>query len=382
MEAEEGPNFRAYSTPLSHLAYTDEYFNTKTIFEAVGLLDAYPIILPVGSVTSVEFTPDLSLSASATVIMPREVLPHIQDLQPVTRFAEEQYTRNGMRSIKVHFVDGGCTYERVYHMAKLNLIRNICNNGRALHGFSSLLEHLQTIQSPLQQSFGNMLFTSRIQGFFVTTFPLYQLDCLLNENWLQEDVFNALVEMAYFRRAYRYQSSLNVPPNTLLLPTSFLNDVLHIFNSENRTYTPEMLDLRLWEYRAAIISRWYQDKKLELRNIPAVPAREAQAIRTDIHLSASRETPLIEANPLQVSVHRAATVPPNPTQTIPARTVFHEANAALRPLTNGIQTQEQLNDLLQDLEDLRSLLVMQLHMKGIYRSPPSQTPKDVHENND
>ena len=33
--------------------------------------------------------------------------------------------------------------------------------------------------------------------------------------------------------------------------------------------------------------------------------------------------------------------------------VFHKANAALAPLTNGIQTQEQLCELIEDLHELR-----------------------------
>ncbi|KAF8801635.1 hypothetical protein BYT27DRAFT_7069354, partial [Phlegmacium glaucopus] len=42
------------------------------------------------------------------------------------------------------------------------------------------------------------------------------------------------------------------------------------------------------------------------------------------------------------------------TQTVPAHTVFHETTVALGPLMNGVQTQEQLDTLLADLEELRA----------------------------
>ena len=41
------------------------------------------------------------------------------------------------------------------------------------------------------------------------------------------------------------------------------------------------------------------------------------------------------------------------TQTVPARTVFHEAQAAIRPLLSAVQTQEQLDALVDSLRDLQ-----------------------------
>jgi hypothetical protein len=40
---------------------------------------------------------------------------------------------------------------------------------------------------------------------------------------------------------------------------------------------------------------------------------------------------------------------------VPARTVLHTAEAALRPLLNGVQTQEQLDAFIHNLEQLRSV---------------------------
>ena len=41
------------------------------------------------------------------------------------------------------------------------------------------------------------------------------------------------------------------------------------------------------------------------------------------------------------------------TQTVPAPTVFHEAQAAIRPLLSAVQTQEQLDALIDSLHDLQ-----------------------------
>lgn len=100
--------------------------------------------------------------------------------------------------------------------------------------------------------------------------------------------------------------------------------------------------------------RWYNDKNLDLRNIPSVEAREAQFRRPEADLPTSQQTPLVSANPLEPKKVLPSSTPAVPqTQTLPARTVFHEATAALGPLMNGIQTQEQLDTLLADLEELR-----------------------------
>lgn len=81
-----------------------------------------------------------------------------------------------------------------------------------------------------------------------------------------------------------------------------------------------------------------------------------------------------------------------PTDTLPARAVFHEANAAIRSLTAHIQTREQMDDLLEKLDHLRYghvlLLFVQvltftfirqeqndeLHHERV-REPPIITPK-------
>ncbi|KDR72296.1 hypothetical protein GALMADRAFT_126504 [Galerina marginata CBS 339.88] len=117
--------------------------------------------------------------------------------------------------------------------------------------------------------------------------------------------------------------------------------------------------------------RWYQDNNLDTHKVPVVPAREAQIRCFDIEMPAMQQTARIHANPLELN---PGTPTPPPTQTLPARTVFHEANAALAPLTNGIQTQEQLDELLDDLNALRESR-RQAAAEGRIYDPPVLNPK-------
>jgi hypothetical protein len=58
------------------------------------------------------------------------------------------------------------------------------------------------------------------------------------------------------------------------------------------------------------------------------------------------------SNPLSPTKKSNAIVTPG-TQTVAARTVFHEAQAAIRPLLSAVQTQEQLDALVDSLHDLQ-----------------------------
>lgn len=79
--------------------------------------------------------------------------------------------------------------------------------------------------------------------------------------------------------------------------------------------------------------------------------------------------------------------------------MYHEANTALRPLTEGIQTWEQLDELVQELDDLRyvklskftdtctmhshnnkALHITDVHKKGNSKSHLLRIQKAAHEN--
>ncbi|KAJ7300393.1 hypothetical protein DFH08DRAFT_725364 [Mycena albidolilacea] len=59
------------------------------------------------------------------------------------------------------------------------------------------------------------------------------------------------------------------------------------------------------------------------------------------------------SNPLDSTSHE--TTPPPQTQTVPARDVFHNVQAAIRPLIARIQTREQVADLLDSLGKLQNI---------------------------
>ena len=60
------PTFRSYASPSPHLAFSSSFFNYLTIAQAGER--SYPLITPIGSVSSAKFLPEIPLSA-ATVIM-------------------------------------------------------------------------------------------------------------------------------------------------------------------------------------------------------------------------------------------------------------------------------------------------------------------------
>jgi len=62
------------------------------------------------------------------------------------------------------------------------------------------------------------------------------------------------------------------------------------------------------------------------------------------------------------------------TQTLPARTIFHETQMAIKPLLTHVQTQRDLDELLSDLEDLRTQRQEDL-LHAQIRDPPTVNPK-------
>jgi hypothetical protein len=91
------------------------------------------------------------------------------------------------------------------------------------------------------QVFEDQVITRPISGLTVTNFPLWKLGCLLGENWLEEDVANALSELLYFRHG---AASTDVKPTTLFLPTSFFTDSCYLYHQKSRCYSQNLVALR------------------------------------------------------------------------------------------------------------------------------------------
>ncbi|THU90541.1 hypothetical protein K435DRAFT_675928 [Dendrothele bispora CBS 962.96] len=93
--------------------------------------------------------------------------------------------------------------------------------------------------------------------------------------------------------------------------------------------------------------RWLQPNSS--RDINAIPpVTFNHVVGRSGHLSAySRLPPLLQTNPVDSSSGVS-----HPTETLNARTIFHEVNATLRPLIEDVRTSEQLEALLQQIKDL------------------------------
>ncbi|TEB20381.1 hypothetical protein FA13DRAFT_242387 [Coprinellus micaceus] len=114
--------------------------------------------------------------------------------------------------------------------------------------------------------------------------------------------------------------------------------------------------------------RWLKDPSLDLLAIPTVAFNHAGAL---LQPNASALPSLLLLNPLEtVAPHFTASA----TQTIGAHEVNHEANAALRPLLDTVQTVRELEDVLEDLRALkRSRLAAE--QEGNIPDPSAPLPK-------
>lgn len=79
------------------------------------------------------------------------------------------------------------------------------------------------------------------QGFYIADFPLWKLHCLLDENYLEEDVLNAISELLYFRRAV---VSTEPHPTFLFMPTSFLNNARRLYQHYPQQFNSNIQAIR------------------------------------------------------------------------------------------------------------------------------------------
>lgn len=114
---------------------------------------------------------------------------------------------------------------------------------------------------------------------------------------------------------------------------------------------------------SVINRRWFQNHDLDINSVPSVTAREA-----DLSRISSRAQPVPLANNSQTNdekppvapsiTHRSAVIASNPlyhpfgndsrpppTQTLPAREVYHETSALVRSLAKSVRTEEELDRL-------------------------------------
>jgi hypothetical protein len=112
-------SFESYSSPNPLSTYSSHYFNNLT-FKSVSSVD-YPEIAPPGSVSQWYFHAEVPGSGQATVIMPREIIFHVDDLLPLIREMEDAY-ENGSRSVSIEASVHGENMYKTYHFAKVSFM--------------------------------------------------------------------------------------------------------------------------------------------------------------------------------------------------------------------------------------------------------------------
>lgn len=86
-----------------------------------------------------------------------------------------------------------------------------------------------------------------VSGLQSAVLPLWKLDCLLDEAWLEEDAMDAIAEIAYFRIGAQTMADLRaMEPSFLYLPTSFFTDACFLYSNSTlgRRYSGNLMALR------------------------------------------------------------------------------------------------------------------------------------------
>ncbi|KLO05416.1 hypothetical protein SCHPADRAFT_809234, partial [Schizopora paradoxa] len=112
----------------------------------------------------------------------------------------------------------------------------------------------------------------------------------------------------------------------------------------------------LWFHVSLIRARWYIDPEMDVDTVPFIMFNGTiQEGNRDIRLRLSRRQPTARGPPTsRGQVHaldedsRDSQAPPS-TQTISSRQVYHEVQAAIRPILSTVQTQDQLASLISAL---------------------------------
>ncbi|TFK19268.1 hypothetical protein FA15DRAFT_601867 [Coprinopsis marcescibilis] len=101
-----------------------------------------------------------------------------------------------------------------------------------------------------------------------------------------------------------------------------------------------------------IRARWYKNPKLDIKTLPSSTFDHAGPRIDQISTTPSNIPTSLLSNPIDRVPTQSETPPPT-TRTVGARQVNHEANAALRPLLAGVQTEEELTEIVEELRALR-----------------------------
>ncbi|KAF7344160.1 SF3b1 domain-containing protein [Mycena venus] len=232
--------FLLYSTPKPSTPYSATFFRELTFRGAAEL--TFPRISPPKTISAWTFTDECPTDGQY-VIQPNELIPNIADLIPILRDMENAYS-TGARAVAISLVSNGQFTDSLYHFSKIRLLCHLNNNKSAVESGRALASHLMSIpllSSSNLDTFLDLPICAPIFGFHVTEFPLWKLSCLLGEEWLHEDILNALAELLYFSLAANSPSGA---PSTLILPTHCLHDAKYLFDQSPQSFSSNLAALR------------------------------------------------------------------------------------------------------------------------------------------
>ncbi|KAF7360034.1 hypothetical protein MVEN_00731200 [Mycena venus] len=114
---------------------------------------------------------------------------------------------------------------------------------------------------------------------------------------------------------------------------------------------------------------WLQNPKLDMASLPAIT--KTHQVRPEDLCMVTKPIPslLNLAHPKDNSKIPHALMVSHPTETLPAREVFHDIQAAIRPLMTHVETREQVEDLIRSLDSIRQQTDGQRYRETIHDPP-------------
>lgn len=111
--------FTKYSTPLDQSAFSQSFYSCLTFDALSDPLVSFPAIASPGAVEQWCFDREVPQTAEGTVVLPNEIIPHLDDLRPILLAFQSAYAE-GFRSVamRLHLSDTQTIY-RTYHFRKV-----------------------------------------------------------------------------------------------------------------------------------------------------------------------------------------------------------------------------------------------------------------------
>ncbi|PPQ81028.1 hypothetical protein CVT26_002883 [Gymnopilus dilepis] len=233
-----------FSTPSSTALYSEAFFASLTFAQVENIL--YPHIGLPTLVKEWRFCAETQASGRATLVLPNESVPPISALQPILQSMEQAYA-DGMRSVMIVYSDPILgPSENFYHFSKIRLFKLVNNHAGHVQSARELLRYIerQTLLPPsLLELFKSSRILAPIEGLWTSCVPLYKLWDFLDENWLEEDILNALSELCYLRE-HANSGLPGSPPSFLFFPTYFFTEASRLYKSHPKVLSTQLLDIR------------------------------------------------------------------------------------------------------------------------------------------